>query len=92
MIRSFRSRALRRLWEKDDVSKINPEWLPRVIILLDRLDASKLPDDMNLPGFDFHPLKGKNRGRYAVKVSANYRLTFDWDDEDATDVDLEDYH
>lgn len=92
MIRSFRSRALRRFWEKDDRSKIAPEWIDRIAILLDRLDASKEPADMNLPGFDFHQLKGRDKGRYAVKVSPNYRLTFAWEDEDAIDIDLEDYH
>ncbi len=61
-------------------------------MLLDRLDASVVPEDMNLPGFQFHQLSGKNKGRYAVSVSANWRITFGWQDEDATDVDFEDYH
>lgn len=47
---------------------------------------------MNLPGLRFHPLKGADRGRYALDVSGNWRITFGWDQTDATDVDLEDYH
>lgn len=47
---------------------------------------------MDLPGFRFHGLKGKDRGRYAVDASGNWRVTFGWLDGDAVDVDLEDYH
>jgi toxin HigB-1 len=49
-------------------------------------------DDMNLPGYRFHGLKGEMRGRYAVSVSGNWRITFRMDGEDALEVDLEDYH
>ncbi len=59
--------------------------------MLDRLDATIRPDDMDLPGYRFHPLKGQRKGTYAVSVSGNWRLTFRFDGEDATDVDLEDY-
>jgi len=61
-------------------------------MILDRLDAAISPGDMNLPGLDFHALKGGSKGRYAVKVTANYRITFGWSDGDATYVDYEDYH
>lgn len=61
-------------------------------MILDRLDALIKPDDLNLPGLQFHQLAGKAKGRYAVSVSANWRITFAWDGENATDVDFEDYH
>jgi len=51
-----------------------------------------MPQDMNLAGFDFHPLKGNRKGTYAVSVSRNWRLTFRFDGQHACDVDLEDYH
>ncbi|MGE0697723.1 MAG: type II toxin-antitoxin system RelE/ParE family toxin [Hyphomicrobiaceae bacterium] len=92
MIRSFKSRALRRYWEKNDGSKIAPEWLPRISMILDLLDAATEPSDLSLPGLELHGLKGTDRGRYAVKVTGNWRVTFGWQDGDATDVDLEDYH
>jgi proteic killer suppression protein len=60
--------------------------------MLDRLDASVVPEDMDLPGFKFHELKGKRKGIYAVSVSGNWRITFKFDGEGAFDVDLEDYH
>lgn len=47
---------------------------------------------MKLPGFKFHPLKGDRQGAYAVSVSGNWRLTFEFDGQDAVNVDLEDYH
>jgi proteic killer suppression protein len=91
MIRSFRSRALRRFAEAGDASKLPVRNHDRVRRLLARLDASVGPEDMNLPGLRFHGLKGKPK-RWAVDASGNYRLTFGWEGEDAIDVDLEDYH
>lgn len=92
MIRSFRSKALRRLSEQGDASKLSVPNLRRVETILSRLDAAMAPDDMNVPGYRFHGLKGKDKGRYAVDASGNWRITFAWDDRHAVDVDLEDYH
>ena len=47
---------------------------------------------MNYPGSYFHPLKGNREGRYSVGLTANYRVTFGWDEDGAMDVDIEDYH
>ncbi len=47
---------------------------------------------MNVPGYYFHRLTGRDKDRYSLRVTANYRLTFAWLEEDAIDVDLEDYH
>ena len=58
--------------------------------MLDRLDASSAPGDMNLPGYKFHPLSGGRKGTYAV--TGNWRLTFEFDDEGARNVSWEDYH
>jgi proteic killer suppression protein len=60
--------------------------------MLDVLDAAWRPEDMNLPGYKFHQLKGQRAGTYAVSVTANLRITFRFEGEDATDVGLEDYH
>ena len=61
-------------------------------LILSRLDVSNYPREMDIPGFGFHTLSGDKRGRFAVWVSHNWRITFGWDGEDATEVDLEDYH
>ena len=92
MIRSFRSKALRRLVERGDASKLSVPNVRRVETILARLDGAVSPDDMNLPGYRFHGLKGRDRGRYAVDASGNWRITFGWDGKDAVDVDMEDYH
>jgi len=60
--------------------------------MLDRLDASVAPGDMDLPGYRFHRLKGQRVGEYACTVTGNWRLAFRFDGEDAIDVNLEDYH
>ncbi len=77
MIRSYRSKALKRFATKGDGSKLpvqNPNRLRR---MLSALDAAKVPEDMNLPGYRFHGLAG-NPQRYATDASGNYRLTFGW--------------
>ena len=92
MIRSFRSKALRRLVERGDASKLSVPNVRRVETILARLDGAVSPEDMNLPGYRFHGLRGRDKGRYAVDASGNWRITFGWDGKDAVDVDLEDYH
>ena len=66
MIGSFRNRALKRLWVKNNGSALPPHHRARIEMILDRLDAAAGPGDMNVPGLDFHPLKGDNKGRYAA--------------------------
>lgn len=92
MIRSFRSKALRRLIEQGDASKLSVANIRRVERILTELDTATEPDQMNSPGLRFHGLKGKEKGRFAVDASGNWRITFGWDGDDAIEVDLEDYH
>lgn len=92
MILSFRSKALRRFAEQGDASKLSVPNLRRVETIIARLDGAMLPEDMNLPGYRFHGLQGRDHGRYAVDASGNWRITFGWDGPHAIDVDLEDYH
>jgi toxin HigB-1 len=92
MIRSFRSKGLIRFAEHGDSSRLSVQSPDRVRRILARLDGAIRPEDMNLPGLRFHALKGAMKGRYAVNVSGNWRITFGWDGQDAVDVDLEDYH
>lgn len=92
MIDSFRHRGLERYFTRSDHRGIPAEFMARLSRLLDRLDAASRPEDMNLPGYRFHALKGRRRGTYAVTVSGNWRLTFRFDGSNAIDVNLEDYH
>jgi toxin HigB-1 len=92
MIVSFKSKALKRYWVKNDASGIRPDWLTKVRLILSRLDSATQPEEMDIPGFGFHELKGDLNGRYSLFVSRNWRITFGWNGEDAADVDMEDYH
>lgn len=92
MIRSFRSKALKRFWTRNDPAGIRADWVGRVRSFLVRLDAARRPEDLNTPGSGFHALTGDFDGRYALTVSRNWRLTFTFQGQDAADLDLEDYH
>ena len=73
MIRSFRSKALKRFAESGDSSKLAVRNVQRVEIILRRLDAARTPEHMNLPGLFFHALKGQEKGRFSVRVTGNFR-------------------
>lgn len=88
----IRTKALRKLWEDGDESGINPDWLDRIELYLAGLNAATRPSDLDSPGFHFHALKGKRKGQYSLRVSGNWRITFEWDDDGPHSVKLEDYH
>ena len=92
MIRSYRSKALRRFVEQGDAAKLSVPNVERLERILTRLDTVQSPEEMNVPGLRFHGLKGRDKGRYAVDASGNWRITFGWDGNDAVEADLEDYH
>ena len=92
MIRTFRHKGLRKLFEKDNHRKVPAQLAERIRRQLDALDAAKIVQDMNLPGFGLHALKGNRKGTWAIRVSGNWRITFSFKAGEAHDVDLEDYH
>ena len=92
MIKSFRSKPLADLWESGRTARIDVRLHERILRRLDRLDAAARPEEMNLPGFDFHPLKGFRPTRYSVHVNGPWCITFEFEDGDACRVDFEQYH
>jgi proteic killer suppression protein len=90
-IKSFKSRALKRLYIKGDASKVQAKHVPKLRRQLARLNKSRVASDMDLPGYRLHQLKGFEN-RWAVDVDENYRLTFDFFEGDAYILDYEDYH
>lgn len=92
MIASFRHKGLARFFSAGDQRGIPTQFAARIERILDRLDACARPEEMDLPGYRFHALKGQRKGVYAVTVSGNWRLTFKFDGMNGIDVDLEDYH
>ena len=91
MIKSIRHKHLKSLWETGK-SRINAQLHMRILLRLDALDAASKPEDMNLPGFDFHHLKGFTPLRYTVHVNGPWCLTFEFENGDAYIVDFEQYH
>jgi proteic killer suppression protein len=92
MIRSFRHRGLKRLYERGERRHLRPDQVDKIERILARLDEAGDESHMDLPGFRLHPLKGDLAGFWAVTVHANWRLTFRFADGHAHDVDLVDYH
>ncbi len=91
MISSFRNKELARLWETGK-SRIDLNLHRRILVRLDRLDVVVRPEEMNLPGFNFHALTGFNPTRFTVHVNGPWCLTFEFVDGEARRVDLEQYH
>lgn len=92
MIQSFRHKGLKRLYEDDDHRGVAAEHVTKLRNILARLDATGSVEDMNLPGFNLHPLKGRLDGFMAVTVRANWRVIFRFVEGNAVDVDYLDYH
>jgi proteic killer suppression protein len=92
VIRGFRHKGLERFFTKSERKGIDARQAERIRRILDRLDSAVRPEDLNLPGYRFHGLKGERRGVYAVAVSGNWRITFRFEAGNAVDVNLEDYH
>ena len=91
MIRSFRHRGLKRLWEGDP-SRVSAALRDRLENVLSVLEAAATPSDLDLPGYRLHVLKGNLKGLWSITVSGNWRVTFHIEDGNVFDVDLTDYH
>lgn len=92
MIKTFKNKALADLFQAGKSGKIDVKMQKRILVRLDRLEAAERPEDMNLPGFNFHALNGFNPARYTVHVNGPWCITFEFDGTDATRVDFEQYH
>ena len=92
MIRTFKSAALKRYWTEGKPKGLPAQDLRKIRRILTSLGAATAPEDMDLPAYKFHRLKGNRKDAYSVTVRANWRVTFEWDKDAAIRVDLEDYH
>lgn len=92
MIKSFKHKGLKRLFEIGKTSGVNPEHAERLRKILSLLETSEIIDDMDLPGLYLHQLKGNRKDTFAVKVSGNWRVTFQLRNGDILEVNYEDYH
>lgn len=92
MIRSFRHKGLERFFTTGSKAGIQAKHASRLRLILGRLNVVGEPRDMNLPGLDLHPLKGERRGTWAVTVSGNWRVTFQFVEKNVENANYEDYH
>jgi proteic killer suppression protein len=92
VIKSFRHPGLRRFHNRDDSSRINTALVERVREVLTILDAGTTLDEIGIPGYRLHPLKGQWKGFWSITVSGNWRIVFRFEDGNVLDVELIDYH
>ena len=92
MIKKFKHKGLRKLFESGVSSGIQPQQATRLRQILALLETAESIQDMELPGLNLHELKGQRKGTYAIKVSGNWRVTFKIINGDILDVNYEDYH
>ncbi len=92
MVKSFKHKGLEQFYITGTKKGIIPEHSKKIERILDRLDASIKPEDMNLPGFKLHQLIGKDKGRWSIWINGNWRITFEFIGEDAIKINYEDYH
>lgn len=92
MIKNFKHKGLRLFFETGRTSGNSSEHARHLRLILARLNISRSPEDMRLPGLKLHKLKGDLQENYAVSVSGNWRVIFKFEGENALDVDYTDYH
>lgn len=92
VIKSFRHKGLKKLYETGSTAGIQVNHANRLRMQLAALDTAQSIQDMGIPGFRLHPLKGKLTGRWSIWVSGNWRVTFEFRDGNAYVLDYEDYH
>jgi proteic killer suppression protein len=92
MIKTFKHKGLRKFFETGNASGIQPGHTRKTRIRLTALDTGTCIEDIDLPGFRLHPLKGDRQGFWAIDVTKNWRIVFKFQDGNAFIVDYEDYH
>ncbi len=92
MIKSFRHKGLRRYFETGSKAGIQNRHTNRLRMQLAALDTAQRIEDMDIPGYRLHQLKGRAKYRWSIWVSGNWRLTFEFRDGDVYILDYEDYH
>jgi proteic killer suppression protein len=92
MIVGFRHKGLKLFYEKGDASKLQSQHVSKIRLILTRLDAATTPEELNVPGYGLHQLKGDMKAFWSVKIDKNYRIIFRIENENIRDIDYIDYH
>lgn len=92
MIQTFKNKVLENFFKENINKGVPPNLEKKIRIRLEVIDSALVIEDIRLPGYDLHELKGDRKGTWSIKVSGNWRITFKFEDGDVYDVNLEDYH
>lgn len=92
MIQSFRHKGLKKFYASGSASGIQPQHAKRLRMQLAALDTAQVVEDMDIPGFKLHRLKGADKGRWSIWVNGNWRVTFEFRNGHAYVLNYEDYH
>ena len=92
MIQSFKDKPLEKLFKENFSKGVSKNLEKRIRTRLEAIDSASIIADLKLPGYNLHELKGDRKGTWAIKISGNWRITFRFEDGDAYDVNIEDYH
>jgi toxin HigB-1 len=91
-IKTFEHKGLKKFFESGSKAGIQSAHAKKIERILDRLNSATDIQDMNAPGYDLHPLKGDLKGFYSVQVNGNWRIIFCFENGEASNVNLVDYH
>lgn len=92
VIKGFAHKGLERFFVKDDRRLLDAKQLPRIERILDALEHASSVTELDIPGFKLHKLTGNRKDTWSIRVTGNWRITFHFENGDAHDVNLEDYH
>jgi len=92
VIKSFKHKGLRQFYEIGSTAGVQPAHKKRLRLQLIALDTAVNIEDMDVPGFRLHLLKGDRKGQWAISVNGNWRITFEFRESNAYIVNYEDYH
>jgi toxin HigB-1 len=92
MIKTFKHKGLKKFFESGSTAGIQASHGKRIRMQLAAIDTAHVIEDINLPGFKLHPLKGDKQGLWSISVSGNWRITFEFVDGNAYLLNYEDYH
>jgi proteic killer suppression protein len=92
VIESFQHKGLKRFYERGERRGLNPNMIPKIEEILSIFSAAESVEEANIPGYRLHPLTGELKGFWSVRVTGNWRIVFRFEDGNALDIDLVDYH
>jgi len=92
MIESFQHKGLKRFYERGERRGLSPNMIPKIEEILSIFSAAESVEEANIPGYRLHPLTGELKGFWSVRVAGNWRIVFRFEDGNALDIDLVDYH